>query len=381
MDIMQLITALVQILALILGVVGAALVVRAPGVNPSGLVDSIGPRTRRRARAVLWVVLAGLILAPLREIASEVILWVRIVRSPDTLSQIPPASLVITVGTTAGVIAGYVLAWLLFQRLDWTAIGRRTGWHPSLAQRLFLFLALGLFLTWPIAVPLQIAGLALSAARTQQDVVLQSSVGIIQSLIGHGLGLFAAGSILRRIDGRHERYFEPSRTLINGIVLIALTSMLAQGVLHLFSLTNALFQSMLPLLGASAVNVSVERTTMRLILQGLPLLAYVPAVFLIRRIDWDVMEERSGWRPAALDEVLIFLTLAVWLTWPLQLPQLVLSTILPALFPNFSVVLAHVIVAAVTAIALYGVFVYNPGAREEVDLGVEGATPEADHLS
>lgn len=369
MGISTLIATALQPIAFLVGALGAWLVVRAPGVNPGAVVRDAGPRARRRSRAILWVILAGLIAAPLRQIARTAFDWIGLLRMPDVLQRIPTISLVISGGTVAGLVVGYLLVWLFYQRIDWTNLHLATGWHPTRAQRLFLFLAFGLFLTWPIAVPLQMVGVARASLDTSQPTAWQGWINIARSVIGHGLGLWAAGTILRRIAGRYDPFTEDAGRLVPAILLIALTSMLAQGVLNLFGLFDQIVQSFAPGPQGAAPIVPNSPVVARLILTALPLLAYLLATPVMRRIDWSRVEDRAGWHPSALDEVLIFLTLAAWLSWPFELPRLITTSVLPAVFPNFTLMLSHVIVAAAALVVLYLVFVYSPGGatteREE----------------
>lgn len=93
-------------------------------------------------------------------------------------------------------------------------------------------------------------------------------------------------------------------------------------------------------------------------------MSYLLAVPVIRQIDWDTVEARSGWRPSALGEVLIFLTLSAWLAWPFVLLQLIITGTLPTLLPGFALTLRHAAIAVVALVVRYLVFLYNPGGEE-----------------
>jgi len=244
------------------------------------------------------------------------------------------------------------------------AFGHATDWYATFWQRLFLFLALGLFLTWPVMVPLQVVGMARFGSEIRGAWIGQQWVGIAQAVIGYVLGLWAAGSILRRMAGRYDRFFKDANRLITLVLLIALTSMLAQGVLQLFGLLGQVLQPILPRPENHLLSFSPDSTAgVRWILNALPLSSYVLAVPVMRRIEWDAVEERSGWRPSALEEVLIFLTLSAWLAWPFVLLQLIITGTLPALIPGFTLTLRHVAIAVVALVVLYLVFLYNPGGE------------------
>ena len=367
MDYVNTIVAASQPVAYVLGGLGAWLAVRAAGVDLSAVIRAADARTGRRGRAVLWLILTGLMATPLSFVSTDVLFWVYSLRVPGTLRLMSALSLLTTLGSSAGLVAGYALAWWFFRRIDWAGVSQATGWHSTFWQRLFLFLAFGLFLTWPVMVPLQVVGMARFGSQVSGAFGGQQWVGIAQSLIGHALGLWAAGSILRRVTGRYDRFFKDAGRLITLVLLIALTSMLAQGVLQLFGLLGQVLQPILPRPENHLLSFSPDSTAgVRWILNVLPLLSYLLAIPVMRRIDWDTVEERSGWRPSVLEEVLIFLTLSAWLAWPFALLKLSITRTLPALLPGFALTLRHVAVAVVALVVLYLVFLYNPGGEEGV---------------
>jgi len=360
-----------QPVAFLLGGLGAWLIVRAPGVDLSAAIRDADARTRRRSRAVLWLILTGLMAAPFGFVSNDALFWVYSLRVPGTLHQMPALSLLTMLGSSAGLVAGYALAWWFFRRIDWAGVDLATGWRGTFWQRLFLFLAFGLFLTWPIMVPLQVVAMARFGSQVSGAWVGQQWVGIAQSVIGHALGLWAAGSILRRVAGRYDRFFKDASRLITLVLLISLTSMLAQGVLQLFGLLGQVLQPVLPRPGNVLLQTG-SPATLRWMLSTLPLLSYLVAIPVMRRIDWDTVEEHSGWRPSVLEEVLIFLTLSAWLAWPFALSQLIITGTLPALLPNFALTLRHVAVTAVALVVLYLVFLCSPGSEAGVEAGEQG---------
>lgn len=364
MDYVNTIATASQPVAYVLGGLGAWLVVRAAGVDLSAVARDADARTGRRGRAVLWLILAGLMAAPFRFVSNDALFWVYSLRVPGTLHQMPALSLLATLGSSAGIVAGYLLAWWFFRRIDWAGVGQTTGWHSTFWQRLFLFLALGLFLTWPIMAPLQVVAMARFGSQLSGASVGQQWVGIAQSLIGYVLGLWAAGSILRRVAGRYDRFFKDANRLITLVLLIALTSMLAQGVVQLFDLLNQVLQPFLSHPQNMLAFPPASPASVRWMLNELPLLAYLMAIPVMRRIDWEGVEARSGWRPSALEEVLIFLTLSAWLAWPFVLLKLIITGALPALLPGFALTFRHVAVAVVALVVLYLAFLYNPGSEK-----------------
>ena len=367
MEPLQVISIVAPPVAFLLGGLGALLVVRAPGVNPGVVVQKADVQTRGRSRVGLWVMLASLMIAPLRLIPNSAFIWISNLRIPGAVRQMPAMSLLITLGSSAGiVVVGYVVAWWFFQRIDWADVGLATGWYATFAQRLFLWLAFGLFLTWPITVPVQTVGVARFASEIPGAWVGQQWLGVAQSVIGHGLGLWAAGSILRQVAGRYDRFFKDASRLITLILLIALTSTLAQGVLQLFQQFSRILLPP-PLNGSAGV---------RWIPSALPLLAYLLAIPVVRRIDWQTVEARSSWWPSALEEVLIYMTLSAWLAWPFGLPQIILTRILPAVLPAFVLTLRHVVVSAVALVVLYLVFLYSPGGERGTGAWEQGCEGE-----
>jgi len=114
MDNINTIMAASQPVAYVLGGLGAWLIVRAAGVDLSAVTRDADARTGRRGRAVLWIILAGLMAAPLRFVSNDVLFWVYSLRVPDTLRSMSALSLLTTLGSSGGLVAGYLLAWWFF---------------------------------------------------------------------------------------------------------------------------------------------------------------------------------------------------------------------------------------------------------------------------
>lgn len=351
-------------LALLLGAVGAWHVARDPTLEPQAVARGAGSATARRGRAVLWLILTGLIAAPFRVLLSELAGWNSILSGPDGLRTVPVDALLLSLGALAGLLFGFLLAWWLWRRVNWSSVGLTTGWRPSPLQQLLLWLALGLFFAWPVALPIQLVGTGLALRRPSGLPPLQGWVGIVQAIVSYSLALWAARSILRQVSGRWEHYFEPHGRFVLAALLVAITGLLAHGVLELFQIVNGTLNALLPALAAGFTGGPLTR----LILDTLPVLAYIAAIPVVRALDWESVSARTGWRPSALDEVLVYLTLAAWLAWPLALPSLLVGSLLPLVAPEFTVTLQAVLVAAVILVVVYFVLLYSPARKREESL-------------
>lgn len=371
-------TWVIPLLAYSLGVLGAWLVVRMPAVNPAAIAKNDGSQARRLSRIVLWVILAGLIATPLEFTANVVLSWIGTRYAPS--GALPKGAALSLVAFCASLVLGYTLAWWLFRRVDWTGIAADTGWHPTRRQRLLLLLAFGMLLTWPVIVSAQI-GVNL---MRDTNVLLAGDVRfarqvrflVAQLIVAYGLGLWMAGSVLRQIGSRPRQLFREGGSRFTSFVLfITLAGVLAEGVLHLLNLLDGLFRPLLypplfgggePLnLGSSPLDVAV----MRLDPVVLPLLAYLPAFLVVRRIDWQAIGDRAGlpvparqtgWRPLRPAKALVFLTLGAWLAWPFGLLRQLVLALWPEVQPLF-VTARHLLFVPVIAVLVYLLFLYSPG--------------------
>jgi hypothetical protein len=361
MDRISVFLAIVRPLALFVGALGALLIARDPALAPQAVARNAGPSTVRRGRAILWLILTGLIAAPFRVLLTEIAAWISILPRPERLRPVPVGSLLLSLGAIAGLLFGFGLTWLLLRRLEVQAVQVRTGWRPSPMQRVFLWLALGLFLAWPVALPIQIVGVGVGWRGLADLAAWQGWFGIVQSIVGYGLALWAAGNILRRVGSHWQPYFKRPGRLTAAILLVTATGLLADGLLQFFQVVNAVIGALVSVIGAGPASGQVAA----LILDGLPALVYLLAIPVVRSIDWEAIAARTGWRPSALDEVLVYLALAAWLAWPFSLPSLVVRSVLPTLAPGLVLAFPHVVLAAVVVIVLYLVLLYVPSRKQE----------------
>lgn len=361
MDRISTFLAIIRPLALLLGAAGALLVARDPGLELQTIPRDSGPATTQRGRAILWLILTGLIAAPFRVLLTEIVGWINILPGPERIRPIPVSSLLLSLGALAGLLFGFLLTWLLLRRGDWAVLRLRTGWRPSPLQHVFLWLALGLFLAWPVVLPIQLVGTAVAASGLSDLPALLGWFSVLQSVVAYGLALWSAGSILRQLGHRWEPFFQSRGRLTLAALLVAATGLLAHGVLELFQTVNRTLNGLIPAIGDSVASGPLAG----LILDALPVLAYLVAIPIVRAIDWEAIAARTGWRTSALDEVLVYLTLAAWLAWPFGLPALIVRSLLPMVAPRLTVTLQHVVLATVVLVLLYLLLLYNPSREPE----------------
>jgi len=279
-------------------------------------------------RVLAWLVVVSLVFDALRVLrltAAAGYQWLAVTR----LSAVPQSGLVgnpvvtsdpyaaamlaQTAAQLLALVAGYLLAALLWRRIDWPAVERATGWRLDGWRQWAGWALAGPWFAWLFypAVPALVLFMLQGDSAFLQPALLTYALGGVIGLVAVLLATWALRELMPRgrTDTPHTAPAIAGRsTSARWLLLIGLVGVLSAGL-------AAVLTAVTTLLSFAATGSALGGAPMYA--EGALTLAITLApVLAIRRIDWQPLTHLTGIRWSMLAQVLAALTVGSWLTWP-----------------------------------------------------------------
>lgn len=264
--------------------------------------DGIGT-AGRIVVTVAWLALAGRLGAAL-ELLAVAGLSLGLVAGQGQWSALPAEALV---DGAVWLGAGYLLLYIAWRHVDWPAVDNALGWSVDRGSRGLLFLAAGLYFSWPLRLPVDLAAAWVQLPTTKAFEAGWGPLGAALVITAAGLGaayVLAAYAVARRRPG-------PGSGVLSGSAGRGAHLALAAGTVGLLGDGIA---SLAGLVGTMMGNVSVGSSPQ--IAFGIAILVVTYPLALAAAAG---VLGTSGRRWGRLVTALLVLTLASHLAWPLDL--------------------------------------------------------------
>jgi hypothetical protein len=256
------------------------------------------------------------------------------------------------------IVLAYLLAALLYRRLGWPEVARRTGWRLDGWRRWVVYLLAAGFFAWPVSLLtwlLQVGWAVRGAASAATD--LYSGYLVLLWLLIFALSIAVAGWVLWCLpaadDGAATATTDGSRVAW-WLAFIGGVGVLSTGLESAYLALEPMIRVPLQV----RASPDLAPTGWAWLVEPLLVLGIIllPLLYL-RRPAWRWLDHVTGRAWTTAGKVLAALTLGAWLSWPVTAAARLADNWTAAAWPLVGVLL---VLAAVVFVLLY-----RPGAAPE----------------